>query len=274
MKNSAIGFIIFACSLGVGCREEEIESGFATTSATGNEGDGAQSITIDLGKMTTATTTITFEVGGDAALDGDYTVDEVSEYAVDSPYTIVIPEGNTTATIHFDLIDDEQIEPRNEVIYFHIKDVSDESISKTMSRTLFAYEVVDNDSSPASGMQVDLSWTLGDNIRINAANFDLYLATTLSLKPDGEIDTFDRVEQFQSTNETGFETYVLDDTIEDRQYYIVIKYVSGTYDANVSLHMSQGSNYGAASGKVASTYVGKYVYYGPITKNGNLFSFN
>ncbi|MEO8472192.1 MAG: hypothetical protein ABI477_08360 [Chryseolinea sp.] len=273
MKKSAIALIIFACALAVGCQEEKIVSGFAITSATGNEGDGAQTITIDLGKMTTATTTLTFEVGGDAALDGDYRVAEISQYAVEAPYTLTIPEGNSTATIHFDLIDDNQIETRNEVIYFHIKDISDEGITKRLTRTVFAYEIVDNDSSPASGMQVDLSWTLGDNIRINAANFDMYLATSLSLTSDGEINTFESVEQFQSTNETGFETFVVGDTIQDRQYYIVMKYVSGTYDANVSLHLSQGSNYGSASGRVEASYVGKYVYYGPLNKAGNRFSF-
>jgi hypothetical protein len=65
----------------------------------------------------------------------------------------------------------------------------------------------------------------------------------------------------------------MDQNITDEIYYVIINFVEGTSGAEVFLHMSHGSQYGTASGHVNTNHIGKSVYYGPILKNGNTFSF-
>ena len=65
----------------------------------------------------------------------------------------------------------------------------------------------------------------------------------------------------------------MDQNITDEIYYVIINFVDGTSGAEIFLHMSHGSQYGTASGRVNTNHIGKSVYYGPISKNGNTFNF-
>jgi len=120
---------------------------------------------------------------------------------------------------------------------------------------------------------VDLSWNLGDGVSIMVANFDLYLARNVKFNNSGQLTSFDVVEEPQSKELLGFENFVINDEISDETYYVIIRFVEGSLDADVFLELSQGSQHGSASGHVSTNYVGRDVYYGPISKSGNNFSF-
>ena len=87
------------------------------------------------------------------------------------------------------------------------------------------------------------------------------------------LTSIDVVDKPQSNGLLGFENFVINDDISDETYYVIIRFVEGSLDANVFLEMSQGSQHGSASGRVSRNYVGRDVYYGPISKTGNNFSF-
>lgn len=268
------GRIFFlACSLLVAaCQDEPEYGGFSTTTGGGMEGIGAQSVTIDLGGTTSGSTVITYRVGGNASLDGDYRITTLTNYYSDA-LTVTVPAGKSTATIEFEIIDDNQVEPGGEIIYFEITSVSDATLAANFRKRYFVYQIDDNDEAPDSGMQVDLSWNLGDGVRINASNFDLYLADTISVGTDGAVISYHVAEETASANENGFETITIPVELPDKQYYIMIEYVSGEYTAELTLQFSSRQTQRAASGRVSSTSIGRVLYYGPITKTGQVFSF-
>lgn len=259
-------FLAFAC-------EEEVDyGGFSETSGSGTESSGPQSIIIDLGSVSSGPTTITYQVGGNAAMDGDYRITSITSFNSDA-LTITVPAGQSTATIAFEIIDDEQVEPSNEVIYFEVTAISDAAIAQHFRQTSYVFEIVDNDDPPASGLQIDLAWNLGDGVRINASNFDLYLADSITTGSNGEITSYHEIEGHGSAHESGFETILLGDDLPDKQYYAIIGYLSGDNTAEITLQFSSGSSHGTARGRVSAASVGRSLYYGPITKTGQTFEF-
>ena len=121
-------------------------------------------------------------------------------------------------------------------------------------------------------MQTDLTWSVGEVVSINAADFDLYLARRVEVT-NNEITDFELVDQYSSINPAGFESIMIDKETSDETYYLIIQFVEGLMDAEVYLHLSQGTNYGFASGRVTTSSVGNNLYYGTITKSGNRFTF-
>jgi len=271
MKIPAACFVLVFLPFVLACEEEETPVGFELTSGVAAEGDGVQKISIHLGKVATSSITITYVVGGTASLDGDYKLISNTNYSLSS-MSLVVKEGESNGSLTFELIDDSHLEPRNETIYFEITGISDVELNAALQHRQFSFEIQDNDTSPADGMQVDLSWNVGEGISINAANFDLYLARQVVISNNEMVD-FELVQQMSSTNPAGFESFVVNRETADEVYYIIIRFVAGTMNSDVFLHMSQGVNYGFASGKVSTNSVGKDLYYGPITKNGNNFRF-
>lgn len=265
--------LIFICFLLVlACEEEETGIGFEIASGIGKEGDGTQTITINLGKEVTSAITITYIVGGTASLDGDYKILSNSNYSTSS-LALTVKEGESTASLSFQLIDDTHIEPSGETVYFEITDISDGELNASLQHVQYTFQIEDNDTPPADGLQVDLSWNTGEGVSTNTANFDLYLAHEVEINDDGEITNLELVDQLFSTNTKGFESFIINDEIEDEEYYIIIRFVEGTSDTDVFLYLSQGNEYAFASGRVTTDYVGKDVYYGPISKSGNNFLF-
>jgi len=238
----------------------------------GNEASGSQSVTINLGAATSASTTITYRVAGSAALDGDYRITSITSYNSEA-LTITVPAGESTASINFEIIDDEQIERNNEVIYFESAAISDAYISEHFRQASYSFEIEDNDVAPEATMQIDLAWNLGDGMRINGNNFDLFLADSVTLNTDGTISDYQPIEGLESVNETGFETIRLNDGIADMPYYVIIKFVSGTDPAELSLQFNSNTVHRTASGRVSSAFAGRAVYYGPFTKSGSSYAF-
>ena len=255
-----------------GCQEQPEYGGFLNNTGRGNEGSGNQSITINLGATTTASTVITYRVGGNAALDGDYSLTSVGTYYSDA-LTITVPADESTATINFALIDDNQVEQADEIIYFEITSISDAGIAENFRQTSYAFQIEDNDVAPNSGLQVDLAWNLGDGVRINRSNFDLHLADAITLSDDGTVTEYREIEGKQSVNETGFETITIGGDLPDQQYYMIISCLLCEDPAALSLQLSSSKVSRNASGRVPSGWSGRSLYYGPITKNGESFSF-
>jgi hypothetical protein len=264
-------FLILSLFLAA-CREEYDNYGFATSSGVANEGDGVKTITIDLGRTVPSGTTINYILGGSAFLNGDYKIlTPIS--LTSSTFVAQVKSGQSTATISIELIDDTHVEPENETIYFLITGSSDTNLNSSLKNVQYVLEVEDNDTAPADGLQIDLSWNTGDGVSVNTANFDLYLAKNVQLSGNGQMTGYELVDSPKSTNPNGFESYILPSDITDEVYYVIINFVEGSSGADVFLHMSHGSQFGNASGRVNTNYVGKNVYYGPISKNGNTFSF-
>ena len=256
----------------VACEEDDDHYGFTTSSGTVNEGDGVKTITIDLGRTVTSGTMINYIVGGTAFLNGDYKIlTPIS--LTSSTFVAQVKSGQSTATLSVELIDDTHVEPNNETIYFLITGSSDTDLNSALKNVQYVLEVEDNDPAPTDGLQVDLSWNTGDGVSVNTANFDLYLAKNVQMSSNGQMTEYELVESPKSTNANGFESFILPGDISDEVYYVIINFVEGSSGADVFLHMSHGSQFGNASGHVNTNYVGKNVYYGPISKNGNTFSF-
>ncbi|MEJ1239447.1 hypothetical protein WBG78_15025 [Chryseolinea sp. T2] len=254
------------------CQEETTYGGFTTTSSSALEGSGSQTITIDLGATATTSTLITYRVGGNAAMDGDYHLTTATSYYSDAP-TVTVPPGESTATITFDIIDDQQIEQEDEVIYFEITAISDASIAGNFRQGSFVFQILDNDEPKGSDLQIDLAWNLGDGVRINASNFNLYLATGVTVDASGSVTEFQAVDGKTSANETGFESVVIDNNLPDQKYYVIIDYISGDDPATLTLQFNSDQVKKSASGRVSSASIGKLLYLGPITKSGSNFSF-
>lgn len=264
---------ILAALLVSSCGEEELETaGFTTNRGSANESAGSQSITIELGGTTTTSTTISYSVGGNARLDGDYRLTSRTGYFT-TGLAITVPAGVSQATLDFDLIDDDQIERENELIYFAITSVSDQSLAKNITHTTLVFEITDDDTSPDDALQIDLSWDLGDGVRINGANFDLYLANDIALD-NGVVTGFTAVNDVSSANDSGFETVLVSNDFPDGQYYAIIDFLSGESAAELWLNFNSENISRVANGQVAATSVGKKLYFGPITKTGSNYAFN
>src|SRR5690349_16188548 len=109
-----------------GCKNDDPETGFRITSGQGSEDAGEQSVVIDLGHAVSAETVVSLFIGGDASLDGDYTAESSSNNYNSSAETLnlTVKKGESTATLKFDIIDDTQIEPGREAIYFQVASVA------------------------------------------------------------------------------------------------------------------------------------------------------
>lgn len=256
----------------VACEDKDDRYGFTTPSGVASEGEGIKTITIDLGRKVTSGATISYLVGGSAFLNGDYEI--LNPGSINSSTLVAqVKSGESKAVLSIELIDDNHVEQETESIYFFITGSSDADLNGSLKNNQYVLEIEDNDVAPTEGLQVDLSWNTGDGVSINTANFDLYLARNVKLSATGQLSDFEVIDSPKSVNATGFESFIMGQNITDEIYYVIINFIDGTSGAEIFLHMSHGSQYGTASGRVNTNHVGKSVYYGPISKKGNTFKF-
>ena len=265
-------YFIFLSSFLAACDDTDNRNGFTSPSGVANEGDGVNTITIDLGRTVPSGTSIYYMVGGSAFLNGDYEISTPASLT-SSSFAVQVKTGESTATIPIELIDDIHVEPERESIYFFITGSSDSDLNGSLKNAQYVLEIEDNDTAPTAGLQVDLSWNTGEGVSINTANFDLYLARNVQLSSSNQLTDFELVDSVRSTNSSGFESFILPQDITDEVYYVIITFAEGSTSAELFLHLSQGTEYGTASGRVNTSYVGKNLYFGPISKNGNTFGF-
>jgi len=247
----------------MGCDEEEsTPSGFTVDASSGDESAGTQSVTFNLGRTAASTLEVEFETTGSASLDGDYTL------LTPSPLTVTA--GASTATITF-RVSDESIIESDETIQFKLTSIDDQALASN-DRSTYTYTVTDNDEVPTEGMQVDLTWTLGDGVSIDTADLDLYLAYDVVVE-DNEVQSMEVNESIYSANESGFESYLMSKGIKDTEYYVVVVYRKGTVAVPFALGFSDATNgTRKGSGSFTATESGTALFYGPIEKSGNTFS--
>ncbi|MBL0742250.1 hypothetical protein [Chryseolinea lacunae] len=258
--------LLMAALVLVSCDENDATkpAGFDASSSTGDESGGTQTATLSLGKAAASDVVLTFNVKGTAALGGDYTLL--------TPSPITIKAGASTASIEFKLIDDSIIESADKKITFSIATITGYTVDASADRNSYTYTITDNDEIPASGMQVDLTWDLGEGVDIDTADLDLYLVYNVVVNGN-EVTSMDVNEDTYSANESGFESFVIDPGLKDTEYYVVAVYRSGDVAVPFTLgfsHNTTGSNNSA--GSFTASEVGTALFYGPIQKSGDTFS--
>lgn len=254
------------------CKEDDPETGFRAGSGQGYEDAGKQSVVLDLGYTVSAETVISLYIGGDASLDGDYTAQSNSTNynSTAETFGLTVKKGESSATLSFDIIDDTQIEPGKEVIYFQVASIGGSESS--LDHGTYTYEILDNDSIPASGLQTDLAWNIGEGISIDQVNFDLYLAHNVVITGQ-EISQSELIDAVQSAHPSGFESFILSAALPDEEYYLAFRYTKGTSDVELFLTLSQGKSIRSLHGVFPEDYAGKDIYYGPIIKKSSQFNY-
>jgi len=253
------------------CKNDDPETGFQVAQGQGREDAGAQSVVIDLGHAVSAQTVVSLVIGGDASLDGDYTATSSSKTynSTAATFDLTAKAGESSVTLNFNIIDDTQIELGKEIIYFQIASVAGSDV--TFDHVTYMYEITDNDSPPASGMQADLAWNIGEGMSINDINFDLYLAHNVVITGN-QVSQSDFIGDVQSVHPKGFEGFILSTALPDDEYYLVFRYTQGTSDVQLFLTLSQGASIRPMQGMFSEDYAGKDIYYGPIVKSNGRFS--
>lgn len=276
-----VAVVILASLSMFSCADDESAAvGFETSEVRRTESDSVYSVRIYLGKVT-ALTTVTIDVYGSAALDGDYEitipVDSSSDIlpfpgsSTASQQIVSVQAGASYAEVFFKIIDDPYVEPRAENIYFRISDISNDNVFNDLKNQDYQFVIIDNDVPPGDAMRVDLSWQLGDGISVTQGNFDMYLASNVVVT-NGQVTSHDLVEGVSSTNEKGFESYMINSAVPDGKYYVMIRYMEGTYDADTELILSKGNTYSRATARISGSSTGKDFFFGPITKSGSTYS--
>ena len=226
--------------------------GFTTTASSGDESVGEQSITISLGETVSTATTIQFTVGGTASLNGDYSLETTSP--------ITVAAGQSEFTFKFKVIDDAIIEfSPDDYITFTITSVSNYTLKSTDNVT-YTYTIKDNDSTPTTGLQADLTWNLGDGVDINEVDMDLVILKDVTLDSNGDGGIYSAT-QINTNVTSGFESYVLSASLANGDYYIVVYYNTGTVQVPILLGLSDAVNgYRGYTYTFAANQAGYYVY--------------
>ena len=73
-------------------------------------------------------------------LDGDYKILSNTNYSLSS-MALVVKEGESAGVFSFELIDDNQPEPRNEFIYVEITNISDPELNASLLHKQFTFEI-------------------------------------------------------------------------------------------------------------------------------------
>ena len=118
---------------------------------------------------------INYQVGGSASLDGDYKILTPTNLSMTlSPFTLQVNKGESKAELSIQPIDDAHVESGDETVYIFITGSSSDHLNRSIRNAQYSLKIKDNDVAPTNGLQVDLSWNLGDGVSIMVANFDLY----------------------------------------------------------------------------------------------------
>lgn len=112
---------------------------FKLAAETITEGTGAFSITVTLSQPTDTDVMVQFAASGTALRDADYSITTLSP--------VVIPAGSTTATIDFNVTDDN-IDENNEVVSVQIRRATNATVGDPFVETV---TILDNDGADAGG---------------------------------------------------------------------------------------------------------------------------
>jgi hypothetical protein len=257
---------LFMTVLFIACQDNDNSqpTGFDVAASTGAEDAGTQSATLKLNKAATSDVTVTFALKGTAALNGDYTLL--------TPSPITVKAGSSVAQIDFKIIDDSVIEATDKKITFEITGVTDQTLDTNSDRLAYTYTITDNDKIPTDGMQVDLTWDLGEGVDIDSVNLDMYLVYNVVVE-NNQVTSLDINQDVYSEKTSGFESFVIGSAVKDTEYYVAAVYKKGSVAVPFTFGFSTTANGSSEStGSFTSTDAGSALFYGPIQKSGNTFS--
>lgn len=276
MKKLSKPLVLLAMFLGIwacGSDDPEVEPtamlSINTTGAEVNESVGTFSIDLNLDGPTDSDVMVEFVTTGSAVLNGDY--------RITTPSPIIIPAGNTTASLALEIIDDPVVE-RYEVIGETLELSEDKEIILTLrsgngllnipsDQNQITLSIGDNDLVPSSGLQTDLLWSLGPGMDMNEVNLDMYFITDVTTEL-GQITNFRQYGE-GARSESGFESLSLNTNDPDNEYYLVVEYTEGTEVVEFELfsYLPDGILY--ARERLSGTDNDAALVFGPFLKEGN-----
>lgn len=237
---------------------------FETTGAEVDEDVSKTTITLVLDKAASEDVTGKLSVGGTAALNGDYSIDDLS---------FTIDAGETSLEIDIEIIDETLIEADEDELTITFDDVSGADIGE--ENDTYTLTINDNDEYPVEGeLQIDLSWTLGEGVDIDEADLDLWFLVNVVFDGYGDIESFDFYEKL-SENDFGFESIKLTADDPDQDYYIAIYYYEGEVDVDFTLTFNSTLwDNEIIEDVFPKEYVGYYSYFvDPLIKSDNDYTF-
>jgi hypothetical protein len=176
---------------------------------------------------------------------------------------------------------DDTVRDGNDTVQFILKSgTSNVTLPSNQQKRIGTLVVIDDDNIPFNQMKVQLKWR-AEGARVNRtdADFDLTLATDVVLKPnDGGIESMNIYKE--SKNRDRFESFTIDDTAPDKEYYFIIDYhdfnqfVTG--DATPWLKLSGFGNADRLRNNLwdfnfKKSELNYYTWFGPFKKQGRSF---
>lgn len=231
---------------------------FETSASTVDEDASTVTVSLVLSKAASKDVTGTLSLSGTAALNGDYSIEDLS---------FTIPEGETSLDIDVDIIDEDLLEADPKELVIELTDVSGASVGQNGTFTLTIH---DNEEYPGEGeLQIDLSWTAGEGVDIDKADLDLWILSNVVFDEDNNIEDADYY--VTSENELGFESIRLAPDDPDQDYYIAVFYYEGTVDVDFTLTLNSVDwDNQMVGGSFDKEDVDYYTYFlDPIVKSGN-----
>lgn len=246
----------------LGCSDDESEApatvSFENSSSQVQEDGNYKVINVVMSHAMGTDVEVAFEVSGNAALNGHYTLV--------TPSPIIIEAGSTSGEVVFEPNDNSVIEFENATFSAELISASGAGLAESATLT-HEVEIVDNDVVPQNDLQIDLLWELQGEQDIDQADLDLLLVSDLVEENNTVVD-FTVVDVSES--DSGFETVLLEESDPDNEYYIVVLYIDGSQQANYRMHVSN-SAWGTEliEDTFAANEVGSGRIYGPIPKEGS-----
>ena len=258
-------WILLLSMLSSGCDDDETQEPLAIawneTEGIANESAGSQNAILQLNRVSDADASVSFDLEGTAALNGDYSL------ALVSP--VLIPAGETTMDLGLEIIDEDIIEQEDKILRIILTAFEGEALAQSDELT-YTFTIEDNDPVPSDGVRFDLSWELGEGENINQVNLDLFLATNV-VAEGNEIMDFDIYDLSERTS--GFESILLRNSAVDGDYYAVSFYKEGSEEVDYTIGIN-GQSYGELiiNEKFFPEDEEFAIFFGPIKKAGNTFS--
>ena len=254
MQRNLLCVSTMACVMlsAISCKKDDTATlptaSLSATSQTVSESAGTASITVTLPSTQSTDVTIKATLGGTAILNGDY------QLSTDT--TLTIAAGSTSATLTFEIFDDEVVESDKTII------VSFSSSHASLTNSTATITITDNDTDQSSsGLVSELTWDAGTLV-----DMDLYLANNVTIS-DNSVTDYNLLSG--STNNTGFESLLLSNDLDDGEYYVLVYYASGSREVTYTL--TGNTVYEDTYNFTADEEGGAY-FYGPFTKSGTAYS--
>lgn len=258
MQRNLLCAATIACVMlsAISCKKDDTATlptaSLSATSQTVSESAGTASITVTLPSTQSADVTIKATLGGTAILNGDY------QLSTDT--TLIIAAGSTSATLTFEIFDDEVVESDKTI------NVSFSSSNASLTNSTATITITDNDTDQSSsGLVSELTWDAGTLV-----DMDLYLANNVTIS-DNAVTDYNLLSG--STNNTGFESLLLSNDLDDADYYVLVYFAEGAREVTYTLtNRADGNTVYEDTYNFTADEEGGAYFYGPFTKSGTAYT--